>query len=297
MNELHVPLHCFIAEHGRLPRLGDDPAPYTYQGWLLRYVALAHAVIPEMNDRWDYHQRQMQAGRLLDEPIPQISFLQAPDPATYKALERWVTIAEQHGRLWDGLQRFIDWLAYGLGVADTPPQLDEAVQIRLYKEVQIHLFLQHPYDYFGDFIASRKSSGFNPFAFFPTPHPIVELMTRIQMDDPSSSQPIDRTRTSEKLRTREKIMDPCCGTGRMLLHASNISLRLYGADIDPLVALIAKINGALYVPWLAYPFPDSWFTTPENQDHQVDTTPNALEPALVHAHTIQASTQIEFAFD
>ncbi|MBK8277246.1 MAG: hypothetical protein IPK92_15870 [Nitrospira sp.] len=43
-------------------------------------MALAHAVIPEMKDRWGYHQRQMQAGRLLDEPIPQISFLQAPDP-------------------------------------------------------------------------------------------------------------------------------------------------------------------------------------------------------------------------
>ncbi|MBK8277245.1 MAG: hypothetical protein IPK92_15865 [Nitrospira sp.] len=70
-------------------------------------------------------------------------------------------------------------------------------------------------------------------------------MTRIQMDDPAPS---------EKLRTSEKIMDPCCGTGRMLLHASNISLRLYGMDIDPLVTLIAKINGALYVPWLAYPF-------------------------------------------
>ena len=288
MTELHVPLHCFIAEHGRLPRLGDDPAPYTYQGWLLRYVALAHAVIPEMKDRWGYHQRQMQAGRLLDEPIPQISFLQAPDPATYKALEHWVTIAEQHGRLWDGLQRFIDWLAYGLGVADSPPQLDEAVQTRLYKEVQIHRFLQHPYDYFGDLIASRKASGWNPFAFFPTPHPIVELMTRIQMDDPSSSNPIDRTRTC---------MDPCCGTGRMLLHASNISLRLYGMDIDPLVTLIAKINGALYVPWLAYPFPDSWFATEETPNHQADNMPNAWEPLLVHTETIQPSTQIEFAFD
>lgn len=288
MTELHIPLHCFIAEHGRLPRLGDDPAPYTYQGWLLRYVALAHAVIPEMKDRWGYHQRHMQAGRLLDEPIPQISFLHSPDPATYKVLEHWVTIAEQHGRLWDGLQRFIDWLAYGLGVTDSPPKLNEAVQTRLYKEVQIHRFLQHPYDYFGDFIASRKSSGFNPFAFFPTPHPIVELMTRMHMDDPSPS---------EKLGTSKKFMDPCCGTGRMLLHASNISLRLYGMDIDPLITLIAKINGALYVPWLAYPFPDSWFAPLENEDHQANTTPKASEPVLVHAETIQPSTQIEFAFD
>jgi hypothetical protein len=44
------PLNLFIQQHGRLPKLGDQPAPYTYRGWLLRYVALAHAVIPTMKD-------------------------------------------------------------------------------------------------------------------------------------------------------------------------------------------------------------------------------------------------------
>lgn len=68
-------------------------------------------------------------------------------------------------------------------------------------------------------------------------------------------------------------------------------------DIDPLVTLIAKINGALYVPWLAYPFPDSWFATEETANHQADNMPNAWEPLLVHTETIQPSTQIEFAFD
>lgn len=40
----------------------------------------------------------------------------------------------------------------------------------------------------------------------------------------------------------------------MLLHASNFSYCLYGCDIDPLVTMITRINGALYAPWLPFPF-------------------------------------------
>ena len=47
-------------------------------------------------------------------------------------------------------------------------------------------------------------------------------------------------------------MDPCCGTGIMLLYASNHSLNLYGNDISPLLVKMAKINAFIYIPWLAY---------------------------------------------
>jgi len=52
------------------------------------------------------------------------------------------------------------------------------------------------------------------------------------------------------------VCDCCLGTGRMLLAASNYSMRLYGQDIDGLVLKIAKINGALYAPWLCWPLRD-----------------------------------------
>jgi hypothetical protein len=55
----------------------------------------------------------------------------------------------------------------------------------------------------------------------------------------------------------QTVLDPCVGTGRMLLHASNFSYCLYGCDIDPLVAMITRINGALYAPWLTFPFSES----------------------------------------
>ena len=49
--------------------------------------------------------------------------------------------------------------------------------------------------------------------------------------------------------------DPCVGSGRMLLHASNVSLALSGQDIDPLAVAMCQINGALYAPWLSFPLP------------------------------------------
>jgi len=54
----------------------------------------------------------------------------------------------------------------------------------------------------------------------------------------------------------KSVCDPCVGSGRMLLHASNFSLRLYGQDIDPVAISMCKTNGALYAPWLAFPLPD-----------------------------------------
>jgi hypothetical protein len=50
-------------------------------------------------------------------------------------------------------------------------------------------------------------------------------------------------------------LDPCLGTGRMLLHASNYSLRLYGQDINETCVKASLVNGYLYAPWMVKPFP------------------------------------------
>lgn len=55
------------------------------------------------------------------------------------------------------------------------------------------------------------------------------------------------------------VCDPALGSGRQLLHASNFSVRLYGMDIDRLVVKICLINGAMFVPWMSFPFPHKWF--------------------------------------
>ncbi len=54
----------------------------------------------------------------------------------------------------------------------------------------------------------------------------------------------------------QRVLDPCMGSGRMLLHSSSHSLLLYGCDIDPVVIRASKVNAMLYAPWLARPFPE-----------------------------------------
>ncbi|GJL61688.1 MAG: hypothetical protein NPIRA04_03420 [Nitrospirales bacterium] len=165
-------------------------------------------------------------------------------------------------------------MAWALGVADTAPPLDETLHEQLYRIVNIEPWLLHPYDYMGELLAEQRSRGWNTTGFFPTPHAICEMMTQMTVVEGESINGHDP-------RTRS-IMDPCCGTGRMLLHTSNYSLNLYGMDIDPLVLTITKINGALYCPWLAFPFPSDILKT--DSCTAKEATPNV--PAL------QASPEI-----
>lgn len=91
----------FLNREGRLSRIGDERAPWTYCGWMLPYVISLHAHplfgkchnklngkfvatltptrlsetgIGHCPDRWGYHLRTLAAGELLDEPIPRIEF-------------------------------------------------------------------------------------------------------------------------------------------------------------------------------------------------------------------------------
>jgi hypothetical protein len=67
-----------------MPRLGDEVPPWEYRGWLLVQIQMGH-YHPEACNRWDYYMRTREAGRLLDEPIPQITFSRR-NPAAAKNL-------------------------------------------------------------------------------------------------------------------------------------------------------------------------------------------------------------------
>jgi hypothetical protein len=143
----------------------------------------------------------------------------------------------------------VDWLAFALGVEIEPPRIGANANEALYRTVNIEPLLLNPCDYFGAALAAQKGSGgkgWNPTGFFPTPHHVVEMMTQMTLGQ------------EHNVRSK-KVCDPALGTGRMLLHASNYSLRLYGMDIDSLVVKVCKINGALYAPWMSFPLPTSFF--------------------------------------
>lgn len=255
MREIHFPetdtegnphLGRFLIDNGRLPFITDDPKPWGYRGWLLPYRQMceAHPLVPK---RYDYVLRSLDAGKLLDEPIPQVRFLGEGEPATrqgMKMLEDMVGIVERRSHSWNNFREFAEWLGFALGVLKTKSPLAEDVQEQLYRKFSLEPFLLHPTDYFGQYLAEQGHGKRN--GFFPTPMCVCEVMTRINFHDAGTSD--------LRLATTQ---DCCVGTGRMLLTASNYSLRLYGQDIDALCVLITKINLALYAPW--YFIPDSFF--------------------------------------
>lgn len=289
MDATPTSLHTFLATHHRLPNLEDDPAPFSYRGWLLPYIVLAHDVIPETGNRWDYHLKLCEAETLPSDPIPRLTFEGAAHSATINIITKWIGIAERHGRSWDGFGDFVDWLAFGLGVSKEPSRLSPDIQTQLYREVGVHHLLQHPYDYLGEILATRKAKNWNPHAFFPTPPHVVEMMVHMTMDTSNQVE-------LEQLRTRS-CCDPCCGTGRMLLHASNYFLRLYGIDVDSLVCKIASINGALYAPWLSFPLPDRLFTKQKTPLPDKETLTPTNHFAIHQHQTYQAMTQTQFIFE
>ena len=242
-------LNRFVLEHGRMPFLSDPTPPWHYRGWLLFQVQLADAH-PDATGRWDHYMRTLESGRLLDESIPQIQFATSPDPAGLKMLERCVDLLAYRESHWSAFERFVQWLAWGLAASRNRPEIEEASSEALYRTFNFEPMLSHPHDYLGHMLSGRRSKGWNPHAYFPTPHGVCELMTQMTLghvDDPVSGR-------DSRLRL---IGEPAAGTGRMLLHASNFSYRLHGMDIDPLVVMICLCNGAFYAPWLTFPVPDS----------------------------------------
>lgn len=241
----------FLAQAGRFPRLGDPVPPWYRQGWLLLYVIEAKRIHPGIPDRYGYHLATLDARRLLDAPIPRLEFCSAFEGAANagrQATEKWVDIAERGCGSWSGFSALVDWLAFALAVSRKPSTLDDKTQEELYRTVNLEPYLLFPSDYLGNYLSATKVNKYNKSAFYPTPHTVVEMMVCLTM--------------GEGDQRAATVCDPCVGTGRMLLHASNYSLRLYGQDIDPLVVRICQINGALYAPWLAFPLPEGLFAAP-----------------------------------
>lgn len=78
-------INQFVLDHQRLPKVGDEVPPWEYRGWLLWYCQLGHQH-PKVVDRWSYYLRTLEAGRLLDDGIPQITFSDTGDDDAFRML-------------------------------------------------------------------------------------------------------------------------------------------------------------------------------------------------------------------
>jgi hypothetical protein len=149
-----------VEAHNRLPRLGDERVPWSYRGWLLPYLIEWHRLIPAVANRWGYLLRTLEAGKLLDEPIPQIAF-GTPDNKVSSLLHDWSRLIGYDCGGWSDFRTLLDWLCWSLALSNEAPHLSDAVNEKLYRQVNLVPLLERPHDYFGDHVAASKAKGWN----------------------------------------------------------------------------------------------------------------------------------------
>jgi hypothetical protein len=236
--------------------------------------------------RWDYWTEAMMTGTLPDRPIPLIDWLDAPDRRTHKMLETALDAIPRHGSwqsmgAWEYFRYLLAWMLWGFGHPgyDEPaePAGCDGASMRLYQVLNICTWMLWPYDYLGDLMAENtygKRQG-----FFPTPMPICTMLASMLMDG------------GEDMRT-QTVSDPAVGTGRFLLAASNHSVRLCGQDIDQMMCQATIVNGYLFVPWLAKPFP---FLTTHDAREERELRPDCFAPTLGVPHPEATRDDAEIA--
>ena len=260
-----------------------EKSPELSHGWFLPYLLAADDFLWQ---RWRHWYETMTTGRII-APIPQIQW--ARHDAGFKMLDQSLSSITKHGDWrgwgnWSAFDYFLDWLLYGFGHKGQPElpterQEHEGASDRLYQVFNLETLLAYPYDYLGDILAENQHG--RHLGFFPTPMQVSEFLALMTLGGSDA-------------RTKS-VMDPCVGTGRMLLAASNHSYRLYGCDINPTVIKVTLVNGFLYAPWLVRPFPflDAALADP-TQSPAVSESIAQQAPAQLHCTEHDAAGQWRF---
>lgn len=246
------------------------------RGWLIPYLIEGDEVFG--SGRLSWWMRVELEGQLPDEPIPQVAFRnahctevadryylralsdhlvakKAGDDRRSYALSAYGALSHMRdllGRLgggWFALAYIVRWLAWGLGVGcnrDHAPQEPESGwDDLLYRYFELGRFQASDCDILGGVIVDNLGHGRwgNANAFYPTPQEVCRTMALMTIDGSSKVEGDKRLAS---------VFDPCVGTGRMLLEASNYSVHLYGCDIDSMMVDCTAINMALFAPWGVY---------------------------------------------
>lgn len=230
------------------------------RGWLLPYLLRIDAVPHVGHGRWRYWLDVCDSLSLPDEPIPQVRFAQEPPPGSGHELlpedpvshvKRVLNVYVRKGYWWDDAWlAFVRWMLHGFGRRGLEEQVEripEDVRDFWYTEFNLAYLLVAPIEWSSFILEGRprwmKSYGAKwskSTGFFSTPMNVVNVMTAMTF---MGGDEDTRALT---------VCDPCCGTGNMLLAASNYSLRLYGTDIVYDLCLCAELNGWLWAPWMVY---------------------------------------------
>jgi len=207
------------------------------KGWLLPYLVSLDLMFYK---RWDYWLSICSINRIPEKPIPHIDFHpihEYPKKEVQKNLKD--CLKEAAYQLSHPLHSFVDWILWGFNHGkDFPVGVTDKIDDYWYRTFNLGLFYREPADHWPD-LAMDVMGRNNPLGFFATPGTVVEMMVKMQFGGEPTHD-----------HKNKSVLDPCCGTGGMLLYASNYSLNLFGQDISPLLTKIAMINAFIYMPWM-----------------------------------------------
>jgi hypothetical protein len=194
-------------------------------------------VLFDLSPRWQWWMLVRTARRIPPFSLPKIPF--ETDLSEKAAPMRMIRecLRPQGVRFRD----FLEWLLYAMGAFDVraEPKGVASDLLRHWEETfDLRLMLDHPGDWLGYWyeteVASRSLKANS--GFFSTPMSICELL--VQITPPG---------------LLDTVHEPCCGSGRMLMAASNYSICLSGQDINAELCQIATLNGWFYMPSLVMP--------------------------------------------
>ena len=247
----------FTMANGHIPFAADTPPTWAYSGWL-RHLVLEAEAAGALLPRWHYVFESIDNGHVLDKPLPQTDMgRQGSGERASRIFMGWCELLDGRRSQWERMRLVMEFLAWGFGIGDSPPDLSHEESLRLYAGHEgrrgvnsrdlLDLY-KYPCDLFGYTLSQKIGNGWNPNAFFPTPETVVACMVQMTMHD---TKGLDQRGLT--------VCDPCVGTGRMLIYAGQNSMRLFGMDIDYMMVLATKINMAFWCPWGLYQWDDSFF--------------------------------------
>jgi len=211
----------------------------------------------DLSERWRWWSFALLRDKVPVTPIPKISFAENFNESAepYKVIKRCVNPYDR-----DSFHKLLDWLLYCFGDSSVKELSFDTKHLEA--NFKLEPFFEEPGDWAGHFYETQiiSKSGREKSGFFSTPMSICNLIVSI-------SQP----------KLTDTVHEPCVGTGRMLLAASNYSINLSGQDINPDLVKICKINAWLYMPSLIFPI--KLMEVPKIEPSRYQKSPGFMLPA------------------
>jgi hypothetical protein len=182
----------------------------------------------ELSPRWEWYSELLLLKKIPTKPLPLINFVDDSDAQARKLIFKLLNHNTSFEDILNSLLHLFGHPGYEkLERLETSFPLEEVIGLNR--------------DIFGDAYSEvmgkclRTGTG-----YFPTPQNICNLITDM---------------TLQGCKLTNTVNDPCVGSGRMLLSASNKSIFLSGNDVNLTCVKMTLANGYLFAPWIPIPQP------------------------------------------